>query len=379
MIRFIFRLLSQLAFAAFVVSCSSESPFKVAGEVSNLSSSSHDPGKNSSDNPDQSGNSNEIGVGENDGSTQLPAIGGPIPELELWKTRMLDGKKYCVESQIRGAIGSSGVSNEGNVWFYDGARVYFQIAEYTGDNSWLECARWAAEAYRDWVLSTTNGVTYPVGRLSGWRIFPHGMYTNWQLRGDASSKEAIKRMALYSAFAPLTVGDKCQYVREIAYIIQAYIAYEKAGFGRHPNLEKAVGFALGHLDTVLDKQTCSWWAPYMLGLNFAALIEYIELTNSTSAIAALEKATDQLWKAAWIEKDLSFFYDVKSKSAGEPDLNLLIAPAYAWLWKHTGNAVYLERGDKIFAGGVKGAEFWSGKQFSQNYRWSFDYVKWRSN
>jgi len=54
---------------------------------------------------------------------------------------------------------------------------------------------------------------------------------------------------------------------------------------------------------------------------------------------------------------------------------------YAWLYKHYGETVYLEMGDKIFIGGVRLAEGslnWAGKQYNQNYRWSFDYVKWRS-
>ena len=60
-----------------------------------------------------------------------------------------------------------------------------------------------------------------------------------------------------------------------------------------------------------------------------------------------------------------------------PDLNLLIAPAFAWMYQQTGDTTYRDRGDQIFAGGVKGAISTDGKQFNQNYMWSFDYVKWR--
>ena len=42
----------------------------------------------------------------------------------------------------------------------------------------------------------------------------------------------------------------------------------------------------------------------------------------------------------------------------------------------TGDVKYLERGDEIFNGGVAGAYLGGGKQFSQQYRWSFDFVKW---
>lgn len=52
-------------------------------------------------------------------------------------------------------------------------------------------------------------------------------------------------------------------------------------------------------------------------------------------------------------------------------------PAYGWLYRETLEPRFRERGDLIFASGVRGAWLDGGKQFSQNYRWSFDYVRWR--
>jgi hypothetical protein len=64
---------------------------------------------------------------------------------------------------------------------------------------------------------------------------------------------------------------------------------------------------------------------------------------------------------------------------------MLIAPAYAWLYKKTGASAYQREGDAIWDAGVmvdaRDTMGWSGnggKQFSQTYRWSFDYVKYRS-
>jgi hypothetical protein len=61
-----------------------------------------------------------------------------------------------------------------------------------------------------------------------------------------------------------------------------------------------------------------------------------------------------------------------------PSLNLMIAPIYAWLYHQTGEARFLERGDQVFSGGVRRAWLGGGKQFNQSYRWSFDYVHYRS-
>ena len=72
------------------------------------------------------------------------------------------------------------------------------------------------------------------------------------------------------------------------------------------------------------------------------------------------------------------------------NLNQLVAPAFAWYWKFSQDNTYLTRGDAMFSAGVLGAGTnskasitdqdysWSGKEFSLNYKWSFDYVRWRS-
>jgi hypothetical protein len=60
-----------------------------------------------------------------------------------------------------------------------------------------------------------------------------------------------------------------------------------------------------------------------------------------------------------------------------PDLNLLLAPAYAWMYRQTGDITYRQQGDQIFAGGVRNAMLAEVKQFSQNYAYSFDYLAWR--
>ena len=101
---------------------------------------------------------------------------------------------------------------------------------------------------------------------------------------------------------------------------------------------------------------------------------------------AIQKALDWLWTRAWVAKDRAFWYENWAADGsqafppkkGAPDHNLLIAPAFAWMYQQTGDTTYRDRGDQAFAGGVTRAYLNNGKQFNQNYMWSFDYVKWRS-
>ena len=115
----------------------------------------------------------------------------------------------------------------------------------------------------------------------------------------------------------------------------------------------------------------------MVGLMAEALIQYYEETKDPRVPPAIKAAADGLWARAWIPDGNGFYYESTNPTKAAPDLNLLIAPAYAWLYRLTGDPVYQQRGDLIFQGGVEGAWLEQGKQFSQNYRWSFDYVKWR--
>jgi hypothetical protein len=61
-------------------------------------------------------------------------------------------------------------------------------------------------------------------------------------------------------------------------------------------------------------------------------------------------------------------------------LNGLVSPAYAWYWNLTGDAASLSRGDELFQHTLDDPanSIWTGKQFSQAYKWTFDYIRWRS-
>ncbi|HJZ95544.1 MAG TPA: hypothetical protein VKE70_03505, partial [Candidatus Solibacter sp.] len=301
------------------------------------------------------------------------------PQLQTWQSRMLNGgSQFCNAAEINAAIGSSGVSTEGNVWYYDGTRVYAQIAAYTKDATWYTCAGYTNRAYTDWVLTLTNGVSWAVGALNGWRIFPDGALSDYRRTGNANSRLAVVRLAKNSAWAEQGGDASCDVSRETAYIMNAYVAAERIGEPRNPLLETSVVYALGHINQWFVTRTCSF-APFMVGLTLEALMNYHELTKDSRILPAVQTAADGLWDRAWVASGGGFMYDTVSDPTAAPDLNLLIAPAYAWLWQLTGAQKYLDEGDQVFAGGVLGATFWSGKQSSQSYRSSFNYVKWRSS
>jgi len=75
----------------------------------------------------------------------------------------------------------------------------------------------------------------------------------------------------------------------------------------------------------------------------------------------------------------AFRYEDIKGGAPAPDLNLMIAPIYAWLFQYYGEMKHITIADQLFIGGVNLSNVnRNTKIFNQNYRWSFNYIKWRN-
>jgi hypothetical protein len=168
-------------------------------------------------------------------------------------------------------------------------------------------------------------------------------------------------------------------MRETSYTLDDRLVALSVGLPSKPR-DRPGDMLLGMLDQLFVSRTTVYTKPFLVGLAAEALIGAFQRTGDLRIPAALKKAADVLWADAWIEADQSFYYDrSENRWKGEPNLSLLVAPLYAWLWARTGDPAYQERGDKLFAQGVAKAWIARGKEFNQSYRWSFDYVQWRTH
>lgn len=294
----------------------------------------------------------------------------PLPGLKTWEENMIKyGLKHSQAEEINILTAKQG---EAHVWYYDGQRVFYQIADYTGDFRWHAVAAEKMISYRNYVFEIDR-------RVPGWRVFPHGFYMDFKRTGDEKSKEAALLLTEKSAYASEGGGPGEALSRETAYCINAYLVAEALGEPRHPKLEVAVDYALGHIDQWFVQNSSKNWAPFMFGLTCEALISYYEqVEKDPHILSAIQMGLDACWKRAWIEEKQAFFYRADNPAGAAATLNLLVAPAFAWVYLQTGDTTWRDRGDKVFAGGVRDSYLEGGKQFSQNYRWSFDYVKWRT-
>lgn len=297
--------------------------------------------------------------------------------------------------------------------YYDGQRVFFQIANYTGQaEPWNTYAQRAEEIYRDnYAIPNNYGV-------QGFRRFPRGLFMDAQRNGDSLSMAGVIKMRDLPPFSNPEISSYAYkwywsgFSRAIAYAINSNVIAERAG---HPRIEERMrlylDMALSHIQEWVTgnygdlNSENNRVAPFMVGLTAEALIAYYvweeEQGRTDERIPlALKSIADHLMVvnvkggpntglSMWVDNVNNSGYgafryeDSELSPTGTnpaPALNLLIAPMYAWLYKQYGEVKYLEMADKVFIGGVRlgeGSLDWAGKQYNQGYRWSFDFVKWR--
>lgn len=331
-------------------------------------------------------------------SQQPYAAASSVPQLALWQSNMTTyGQTFCAQ------LSDSTLTADQKLGatYYDSQRVFYNIRDYTEASSWDTCAQKAQVIYRDAYVIPNNG------GVPGYWNFPHGLYQSYIRTSDAASKNAVLLLSKNAAYGTSSIGRVYTMVspalsREISYHLMAYLLARAAGEPQRPVGEAYVDLALGHIDQWFVSKTFRAAAgddvppmaigqfyiqPFMVALVAEALIQSYETQSQDVRIpVAVKIAMDWLWSNAWNASNQAFWYELYGPAVGPyqttslaPDLNLLIAPAFAWLYKQTADTTYRDRADAIFAGGVlKACVSCDGKHFNQQYRWSFDYVKWRN-
>lgn len=316
------------------------------------------------------------------------------PKIEQWEKNMVEyghrwGKALQDETEYLRKF---------KLLYYDAQRVHEQIGEYLGEaQPWRDYGQKAESTYKRYLEKSGF-------RALGYQRFPHGLYLDWKHAGDNESRKYLELLRDRPPFSwPEGKEDswaRQKYSREVAYSIQSQIIAERAGYPRQRDrLSSLVDLALGHIDIWVTKdyidsnpdwQFCQ---AFMAGLTASALIEYYQQqverdTPDSRILPAIERLAGFLWDEMWVTNvdgsGYGAFEHVQPSTRGvgsespSPDLSLLIAPMYSWLYLQTGEEKWLNRGDDVFAGGVELAWLGRAKGFNQNYRSSFDFVEWRA-
>jgi hypothetical protein len=312
-----------------------------------------------------------------------------IPGLSTWDKQMVElGNKWCAYRDQQNTVGNF-VDNwgwSGDAWFYDGGRVFESIDSYTtaaghaNHAHWQHCALTILAPYANYQIANN-------GAIQGYSMFTYGMAMNYLRTHSQVMRQAINVLATVGP-QHVHCGTVDPYsIRENAYRSNAWMANEMLGSPRWPLLQRNIDKLMGDLNMVGNGQVGAVH-PFMVGLAMDTLIHWYELNLAEGhpdyrVVPVIKEALDGLWRDNWIPEQKMFDYNrymlPPSRSSAHTALNNLVSMAYAWYWLQTGDTVERDHGDLLFQHALDFPEgySWSGKQFSQLYEFSFDFVRYR--
>jgi len=289
--------------------------------------------------------------------------------------------------------------------YYNGEGVHWNISDSIPAQAayFAECAQVNERAYRDYVVRNN-------GSVPGYWIFSGGLYQDFKRTGDTVSKDAVHMLATNGSYCADTTPESwtanATRSREVSYCLTAYVNDERLGVAHRARADLLLNQALamvpqwtqwqvilplGSTEGPPECQGNYYLQPFMMAL-LADTLRQVHAFKPDSRIPPAIKEIGDFIKAnsKGLNSQTPFYENCKTSPASAsapwifptkgpaPDLALLIAPVYAWLWNATGDVQYRDYGDALWSDGVKNAYIEQPKQFNQNYFWSFEYVKWRS-
>lgn len=350
------------------------------------------------------------------------ALAANPPMWSEFQTKITTNIQAAIYSRIDNEYPGAASNLASSATYYDGARVLYNLYELFDDatlnNATIESYRLRANE-----IISRSYLEYQFA-ASGYTRFPHGLFFDYEITGNQRSYDALVSLLTTRSGAnfivPTAVDAEVRYSRETAYAIQVYTWADKIGRpNSHPEYQQGfIDYALGHLDqwhtgnfvnpTNANNQFKN---PFMMGLTMAALIEYYDNVYQDSRIPpAIKIAIDDMWsdgswwpdmrnpepvgdassyasyapgyggfryKLKWVTDHFEpALNDLPSSPDVNADDNMLIAPAYIWYYKFSGDSVYKDRAEDIWKGWVTNGFVGYDKQFNQGMRWTYDFINW---
>jgi hypothetical protein len=312
-----------------------------------------------------------------------------IPGHSNWEKQMVElGDKWCAYRDQQNAAGNfvNGWGWTGDAWFYDGGRVFESIDTYTAASGhpnhphWQHCALTILAPYAYYQVESN-------GAIQGYSLFSYGMGMNYWRTHAQVMKDAVNMLATVGPQHTACGAIDPYGIRETSYRSDAWITNEMLGALRWPLLQRNIDKIMGSLNMIANGQGGAVH-PFMVGLGMETLIHWYELNLTEGhpdyrVLPVIKEALDGLWRDNWMpqQKVLNYnrFLLPPNPSPAFKALNNLVSVGYAWYWMQTGDNAQRDRGDLLFEHALDDPDSysWSGKQFSQLYEFSFDFVRYR--
>lgn len=307
---------------------------------------------------------------------------------------------------------------DGNLWFYSD-QTFFRLAEREiaagHDSGWANCGLSIGRAMRDKFYY--SGVNSMLGIF----YFPWSLVGAYGWTGDPSFKKQLLRITDLesSPRSPNLAGENDNWaMREHAFAFESLLARRAVTGEDDPHLQYYADIALATIyvnSAPTDERTFN--QPFMMGLLSRPLIRWYMISHDERVPVVMKLMLDRAWSSWGFRNGVNnadigqtdgphFFYNTEpfgTRCVGgcqinscpgsypssftcrqlngtdktDATLNNLIAPAFAWYWRLTGDNIYRDRGDDIFSNVFWDGEPYLAKTWSEVYYWSWDYVDWR--
>lgn len=283
--------------------------------------------------------------------------------------------------------------------YYDGLAGALKVNSYVGSsNAWYEkYVQQQFEAYTEYYVLPNQG------RVQGYRNFTEGELKEVLsgLQYSEKALEAIKLQLVNGSYVATGDLSSVNLSRECAYAIMTHLNAQKTGIVltdiQVKRLHQLVNWSTTHIEQWLKPTSVPYYRPFMGALTAKALIQYHQKYFLLGVKDLIKKLAQYTWDKCWKEsagtwgEGQAFLYTDRVTGSDEldgkttPDLNLLIAPMYAWVTPDSVMAT------KIFNGGypqytktgihIKGAYLGSfqnplGKHINQQMFWIDKFFEW---
>ncbi len=330
-----------------------------------------------------------------------PTTAPPVPGKSLWESQMIARAAQWCPDKSKGTINwapfpafSFGSTGENQVWYYDSAWVYHQIADYTGDPQWRNCAKTISTQYAQALIMAN-------GQFSAFnRYFSDGLVRSYP---SPNSEGAAAAALVWDKNARGGISSVA--IRETAYALEAGMSLAKMKgwrkFQQIPDadlksrIQQKADLLWGAMADYTDNPF-AYFQSFMAGLGMRAALEWYHFSGDERMPVAVRDLVDLMGaemygsdashpsEISWMrgiaavgsrDQGPTCAYNCAPYSAAE--LHALFVPAWAFLWQRTGNDAYRLQGDAMWSTIWTRNIAYSGKIFGQSFRWSFDYVAWR--
>jgi len=280
--------------------------------------------------------------------------------------------------------------------YYDGQLGAFKLADHYGVTSpYYSWATNLRTAYRNYGHANTAGAHFSV---PGYWAFGGGMAEAYTRLGDAQSLADLQDLCTYAAYhnsnnpgtLPGTTADH-ELCREWSYRMLNYLALRSVA-----SLSAGQTTVLGTTYTDLLKiagdwtgHTATYMRPFMVSLVCHALIDFYDAVATAPQKATIRSTItalcDLMVEDCYLPDDSAMTYSDRDLGVPEDllpawDLNMLIAPAFAWVWSKTSTTSYKTVAEDLFQGSFQAYLGYQanplGKQINQQIVWGTKAFEW---